>query len=273
VIERRSSCYAPCVSNPPTIHRLEVRLDEVKPAVWRRLVVPSAARLDELHAVLQVAMGWTDSHLHMFEADGGRWESVVDGEERTGEDERSATLAQVAPAPNCRLRYEYDFGDGWSHTIVVESIEPAPTGGARARCLDGRRACPPEDSGGPWGYADKLEALADPRHPDHEGTAEWMGKGFDPEHFDCRATDARIGKIRLGRRPLQSSVRSAPAARGAMSDDAIIAKGIEALVQQLGVDGPEAFFAAVNRSAARLAVRPRPAPPSKQRSSRTKRPR
>ena len=170
----------------PTV-QLKLSLRGVsKPPVWRRLLVPADMRLDRLHDVIQTAMGWTDTHLHVFSTVAGDY-GVPDPELGFG-NERSARLAQFLRQPGDRINYAYDFGDGWEHDIVLERrLNPDP-GERIPTCLAGKGACPPEDCGGPWGYADLKEALADPRHEDHEDMLEWLGLG-SAEDFDPAACD------------------------------------------------------------------------------------
>ena len=103
-------------------------------------------------------------------------------------DERGRKLATVLPAVGSKLHFGYDSGDGWEHDVVVEAIEPAERGVTYPRLIAGKRACPPEDCGGPGRYEKLVEALADPNHPDHEGLTEWLGGEFDPDHFDPAET-------------------------------------------------------------------------------------
>ena len=123
---------------------------------------------------------WVGSaaHLHAFEADGELYEIPV-GESfgfRRLRDERKARLGEVLPAVKSKIRWDYDFGDGWEHDVVVEAIEPARADLTYPVCLAGKRACPPEDCGGPWGYSNLLAALSDPTHEEHEELAEWVGE-------------------------------------------------------------------------------------------------
>jgi len=171
-------------------YQVKITLLGTKPPVWRRLVVPGQWHLGRVHDVVQLAMGWTDSHLHQFEV-GTRRIGVPDdgGWGEPPERETSVRLAEVLAAVGSSLDYEYDFGDGWRHRLVLEAELPHET---TARCLAGRRACPPEDCGGPWGFQELLEALADPRHERHEELREWAGEHFAPAEFDLAGTDARL---------------------------------------------------------------------------------
>jgi hypothetical protein len=131
--------------------RLKITLRGVRPPVWRRLVVPSSVTLAELHSVFQTAMGWTDSHLHSFDIGGVLYGDVDDFDgDRVGNETRTR-LSSVARVVS-KFRYEYDFGDGWEHDVLVEQVQ-ADASVIAPYCLAGRRACPPEDCGGPWGMS------------------------------------------------------------------------------------------------------------------------
>jgi hypothetical protein len=175
-----------------TIYRLKVTLQDTQPPIWRRVEVPATMTLAGLHDVIQAVMGWEDGHLHQFETGedvyGDR--SILDDPDVRSE--RTARLGQVAPAPGARLRYLYDFGDSWDHVVLVEAVLPAEPGVRYPRCTAGRRAGPPEDCGGVWGYESLLEILADPEHPDHADMKEWAGGDIDPEAFDLATINARL---------------------------------------------------------------------------------
>lgn len=176
-------------------YQLRIELMDLTPPIWREVVVPGHWHLGVLHRVVQWSMGWDDSHLHEFEADGVRYGAAdpMSGSVSSSAVARETTvrLHEVLPAVGSRLFYTYDFGDDWRHEIVVESLgDPA----AQAACLAGERACPPEDSGGPWGYPEMLAAVKDPNHPEHETYVEWLGD-FDPEAFDLARTDALLRRI------------------------------------------------------------------------------
>jgi hypothetical protein len=171
-------------------HQLKVTLEGVKPPIWRRIVVPSEFTLYDLHCAIQVAMGWEDCHLHDFTIKRQRYALPNSGEFGNPLDETEACLRDVAPR-RTKIVYQYDFGDSWNHVIVVEKIlEDTET--APPVCIDGARACPPEDSGGPWGYSDKLEALAKPDDEESEELRDWMGEDFDPERFEKDAVNREL---------------------------------------------------------------------------------
>lgn len=181
------------------MHQLKVTLNGVRPPVWRRIVVSSETTLGELAAILEAAMGWYGTHLHQFEqTDGTIYGMPAPDLDLAGLDENRYQLGDVLPEIADRMSWIYDFGDGWEHTVVVEAVtEPDPDTGYPL-CVKGARACPPEDCGGPWGYANLLEVLADPTHPDHEDMLEWVGGEFDPDAFDANET----GKAMLSPRPV-----------------------------------------------------------------------
>jgi hypothetical protein len=176
-----------------TIYRLKITLAEIEPPIWRLVEVPDCT-LGELHAVIQVAMGWQDSHLHQFLLNGNSYgRPSPDDLGVDVRDEDGIRLSQIFHGrKKPRLIYEYDFGDGWRHEIRLEKVlEPEPK--ARyPRCVEGERACPPEDCGGPWGYADFLEAMADPEHENYEDMKEWIGGRFDPEKFSLDKVNKQL---------------------------------------------------------------------------------
>ena len=169
----------------PGTYLLKVTLQEVRPPIWRSIRVAGDLTLRELHHVLQIAFGWTDSHLHEFEIDGKRY-GMPDPLEDIGEppiDEQNYRVNKLLQKGS-HAEYLYDFGDGWRHEIVVEDEEPANPGATKAECLGGARACPPEDSGGAYGYEELLKASADPTNKRHRELLEWVGPHFAPEEFD-----------------------------------------------------------------------------------------
>jgi Plasmid pRiA4b ORF-3-like protein len=170
-------------ANSGTIYQIKVTLEGSKPPIWRRLLVPANLNLGDLHQILQVAMGWTDSHLHQFQV-GEKSYGVPDPNMDWTLDEDRVKLAQIVKGEKSRFRYEYDFGDSWSHAILVEKILPAEPGKPYPICVKGKGCCPPEDCGGIWGFYEFVEAMANPKHAEHKNLKEWYGDDFDPEAFD-----------------------------------------------------------------------------------------
>src|SRR5712664_2997407 len=171
-----------------SIASLKVTLDDVKPVVQRRIEVPLTIRLDRLHLVLQAAMGWTNSHLYEIRARDVGW-GTPDPDFGDGPlDARKARLVDVLEDVGTKtLRYLYDFGDGWEHTIRIERIMDAVPGVAYPRLVEATGRCPPEDVGGPWGYAEFLEAIDDPKHERHAELKDWIENDIDPNVLDADA--------------------------------------------------------------------------------------
>jgi hypothetical protein len=185
-------------AGPASAYQLKITLQGIKPPVWRRVLVDSRSHLDHLHEVIQAAFGWWSYHLHEFDIGGERY-GVPDPDdhwETPTVDEGFIRLDAVATEGSSFV-YLYDFGDGWDHRVTVEKVLPAPTDTPLPSCIGGRRACPPEDCGGPWGYKNLLAVLADPTHPEHRQRAEWIGRPFDPEAFDPSefADNLRAGRL------------------------------------------------------------------------------
>ena len=178
------------------IYQLKVTLSDSKPPIWRRLQVPADVTLAKLHHILQVSMGWTNSHLHQFRVGEQSYGVPHPDDFEDMIDERKVKLSKVAPKEKSKLVYEYDFGDDWRHAILVEKVLDPEPGVHYPRCVKGKRNGPPEDCGGVWGYSGLLETLADPRSPDHAEMLEWVGGAFDPEAFDLEELNAELKRIR-----------------------------------------------------------------------------
>jgi hypothetical protein len=204
-----------------TIYQLKVTLRESKPPIWRRIQAPSDISLARLHQILQVVMGWTDSHLHQFIV-GGTIIGVPDPDFGVEvKNERTVRLSQVVRGEKSKFVYEYDFGDGWQHDILVEKVLQAEPGARYPICLAGKRACPPEDCGGVWGYDDLLEVIRNPDNPEHDEMLEWLGGDFDPEAFDVDAVNQELRPYQTGgkrKQPAPES-RAAPASKTTPSAD------------------------------------------------------
>lgn len=185
------------------ILRFKITLKGIKPPIWRRIEIPSSATFWALHVAIQDAMGWTDTHLHEFSTTdefGPGMRIGVPDEDGWGAPVAAGWTRKLSPVfgfPGAKAEYVYDFGDGWEHTILLESIEPARTGVQYPVCVDGRRRCPQEDCGGPGGYESLLEILADPTHEDHDEMLEWAGGPIDRESFDPRTVQFDDPKRRL----------------------------------------------------------------------------
>lgn len=168
------------------IVRLRITLDDVEPAVLRRIEVPFSITLDRLHQTIQAAMGWTNSHLYDLHVKGISWGLPdADMPDEGIHDARKSRLCDVVEDFGARkLGYLYDFGDAWEHTVKMERFTEAEPGLAYPRLIEASGGCPPEDCGGPWGYAELLEALRDPKHERREDFAYLVESGFDPAIVD-----------------------------------------------------------------------------------------
>ena len=166
------------------IYQLKVTLRDSDPPIWRRFEVSHDLTLRKLHNLLQVVMGWGNAHLYDF----------YKGRERLS---KSLMLFQAASRARSKFIYLYDMGDSWEHEIVVEKILKDREGKSHPVCLEGRRACPPEDCGGIYGYDEILDALKAPNHPDREHWLEWIGDDFDAEAFDLEAVNRRLKRYKL----------------------------------------------------------------------------
>jgi len=185
-------------TGPRTIHQLKITLEDVDPPIWRRVQVRSGISLYKLHRVIQAAMGWKDYHLHEFEVQDvayGMTDPATDPPAGLLSD-KDHKLGEVVPGPEAAFLYNYDFGDDWLLRVEVEKVIPPEPDRPYPVCLAGERSGPPEDSGGPGGYQDMLEALADPDHPDREEILDWIGENYNPEAFDLQALNRRLARLR-----------------------------------------------------------------------------
>ena len=177
------------------LYEIKVELKEIEPAIWRILRVRPQTSLSRLHKVLQKAMGWTNSHLHLFEIDGhlygeGEIEWDIDVQDYHG-----MRLEKIFKEGRMSFLYEYDPGDSWRHDItLLGTVAGEP--GEKIACVGGARACPPEDCGGTPGYYDLLVALSDPDHEEHDAMLEWVGGKYDPNAFDVAAVDRALKRLR-----------------------------------------------------------------------------
>lgn len=180
------------------VYRFKIILRGTHPLIWRRIETKDVT-LKKLHELIQTAMGWTNSHLHQFQIAGVRY---TDPRLMTGEfddfgaiDYSGIRISDLVSKHGSKLRmgYEYDFGDGWQHEVVLEKVTQSEPGAKYPRCIDGERACPPEDIGGVYGFADYVEAITNPNHSEYGEFLEWNGP-FDPAQFDAAKTTRRMKK-------------------------------------------------------------------------------
>jgi DNA-binding Lrp family transcriptional regulator len=180
------------------VYRFKIVLQHSDPVIWRRIETKDVT-LGQLHELIQTAMGWTNSHLHQFEIAGSRYTDprfMRNALDDFGTiDYSGVRVSDLVAKHGAKLRmgYEYDFGDGWQHEVVLEKVTESEPGVKYPRCIDGERACPPEDVGGVYGFADYVEAITDPSHSEHDELLEWNGP-FDPAEFDAAKATRRMKK-------------------------------------------------------------------------------
>jgi len=185
------------------IYQFKITLKGVKPQIWRRIQVPGNYNFEDLHLAIQDAMGWDGYHLHQFEIINPKTgeKDLISIPDDEGFDETisgaKVKIAKYFLSPKDKANYEYDFGDGWEHEIVLEKILPAVIDSKYPQCIAGKRACPPEDCGGVWGYEDLLKIIANPKHPEYQERMEWLGDNFNPEEFDPKLVEFDNSKQRL----------------------------------------------------------------------------
>ena len=170
------------------IYQIQISLKRSKPKIWRRILVPSELSLPDLHKIIQTTMGWTNSHMHQFvkeelffkewTVEDDFWDTQYDV------DYKNKKISDLLKQEKEQIIYEYDFGDGWEHDIILEKIHPFNDKTECPVCLDGKLNCPPEDCGGPSGYSNMLEIIKQPDHEEYDTYNDWLGGGFDAEYFN-----------------------------------------------------------------------------------------
>jgi Plasmid pRiA4b ORF-3-like protein len=197
VTKGRPKAEAPSPPARGAVYQLKIALNDIRPPIWRRVLTKDCT-LAKLHDIIQAVMGWDDYHLHEFEigeqryGDPLQWRDAFWGDEPAMGNEGKVKLSRLVEQGVKKIRYQYDMGDSWWHTIAVEKTLPAEAGVKYPRCVAGERACPPEDCGGPWGYGDFVDAVQNPKHKRHEELLEWVGGEFDPEAFDLDAVNEEL---------------------------------------------------------------------------------
>jgi len=174
---------------------LRIELLDVEPAIWRSLRVPASVTLSKLHRIFQITMGWTNSHLHEFRIGGVRYGVPErDAQDRSVVAETRIKLVDALNSSVTQFQYAYDFGDGWEHEVKVETV--GSDSQQPLLCLAGANSCPPEDVGGPPGYAEFLKAIRSPRHRDHKRYLTWCGGAFDPAGFDLQGINQALRSLK-----------------------------------------------------------------------------
>lgn len=193
VAKRASAKAKPKNSSKQMMFQMKIRLADAPVPIWRRVVIKGDTPLNVVHEIFQIVMGWWNTHLHDFEANGKRYADINVMEEDAAkyEDESKFCLADLVSGRADAFVYNYDYGDDWRHEIVVEAIVSGQ-GDGFVTCICGKRACPPEDVGGTIGYAQFLDAVEDPYHEQYDELLDWAGLGFDADAFDVRAVNLRL---------------------------------------------------------------------------------
>lgn len=190
---KRSQSYSRAKTEQ--VLQLKITLAGSKPAIWRRVQVRESMHLGDLHRVIQIAMGWQDCHLHLFQVGDRSFSLFSESDDAPAEEEDSRTVSLRSlglARKGQRFMYIYDFGDDWMHQIEVEGAQAADPNVFYPVCISGEKACPPEDCSGIFGYYDLLEAVKNPRHPEYKEMRQWLGRSFDPELFDLNAVNQRL---------------------------------------------------------------------------------
>lgn len=189
--------------NPKTdILQIKITLLHLKPAVWRRVLVPAGLNLKRLHDTIQAAMGWYDQHMYEFRIGDRRYgaRDVDGGFDPDLADANNIKLSTLVEKDVERFFYVYDFGDDWRHEVVIENTRPGEPGIDYPILVEGQRRCPPEDCGDPPGFEVLLEAISDPDHPYHEDALDWHGEAYDPDDIERTIIDAQLSRIARSRR-------------------------------------------------------------------------
>lgn len=173
-----------------TVYQLKITLKNIRPPIWRRIQVLSSTTLEQLHLIVQEVMGWDNYHMHQFSIAGIDYGQPQP--EFNVRSEKTVKLSQVVKGEKSKFFYTYDFGDSWEHEILLEKELPSTPDTNYPVCITGKRACPPEDCGGSWGYAELLEIISDSSHPEYEERMEWLGESFNPDTFDINEVNQRL---------------------------------------------------------------------------------
>jgi len=165
-------------------------------------LIPADTLLSDLHKIIQTSMGWTNSHLHQFIKDRTYYTVKVKDDDTWDEmdnvDYKRMKISDLLKTEKQKIKYEYDFGDGWEHDVILEKILVRDEKIKYPICIAGKMSCPPEDCGGSWGYADMLEILKNPAHPEYKEFVDWLDEDFDPEYFDKEEVNESLMEKNFG---------------------------------------------------------------------------
>jgi len=184
------------------IYHVKISLRGSKPNIWRRLLIPSDLLLADLHKIIQTSMGWMNSHLHQFIKGRTYYRARVEEDDFWDEldnvDYKKIKISGLLKNEKDKIIYEYDFGDGWQHDILLEKILVDDGKIKFPVCLKGKMNCPPEDCGGIWGFKNMLQILQEPKHEEYDSYLEWLGGDYDPEEFDIEFVNELLAEEDYG---------------------------------------------------------------------------
>jgi hypothetical protein len=166
------------------IYQMKISLDFIRPEIWRSFVVDSSILLDDFHNIIQNIMGWTNTHLYGFNIKNEDYSPIDEDSDPSEKDSKIFSLRQLELQEKDQIRYTYDFGDDWQHTIILEKVLQPDNKMQTPYCLDGARNCPPEDCGSTPGYEGIVEAMKTPKSKAAKEFIEWLGEPYDPEKFN-----------------------------------------------------------------------------------------
>jgi Plasmid pRiA4b ORF-3-like protein len=181
-------------------YQIKITLCDVEPRIWRRVLVPASMRLSDFHRVIQISMGWSDSHLHEFQSAGKERCGIPDPDVPQPNpndciDDMTVLLPELLGKAGARAEYVYDLGDWWRHELELEKISESDPAMFYPVCLGGQRRCPPEDASGACGYQEMLEAIGNKRHKRHKHWVDWIGSQFDPEAFSLEKINKQLARL------------------------------------------------------------------------------
>ncbi len=181
------------------VYQIQISITNLKPEIWRKILVQPNLSLANFHMTIQIVMGWHNSHLHQFIKDRTFYTKKMEDDMTWGDlnnvDYKGLKISDLLKNENDKIDYEYDFGDSWHHDVVLEKILDASEKTKYPICIDGKLACPPEDCGGIWGYSDILKVLNNPRHKDYAALLDWLDGEFDPNYFNIEKTNLNLNRF------------------------------------------------------------------------------
>ncbi|MBK6835580.1 MAG: plasmid pRiA4b ORF-3 family protein [Bacteroidetes bacterium] len=176
--------------------QLKINLEGIKPNIWRTVLVSNTSTVYELHHIIQIAFGWENYHAYSFSKNDSIYGNPILLDDETVINDKEIFLHELFEKRGTKINYEYDFGDGWIHSIALEDILPNDSKVKHPVCLEGERACPPEDCGGTFGYSNLVNVMKNSKHPEHKEFVKWLGKPFDSESIDLVEVNKELKTIK-----------------------------------------------------------------------------